>query len=138
MRSAPDPVSRLVIDFDSKHRSHLEGLLQPGETIKGICAATRQQGPFKGGAVAVGVSDRRLLIQPLDRRGESASTVTQPPPAPLAFHRVDLMRLDGDRLAGYAIADHVAVRLKLKTTSGEKLNLMLMGRGPGGRQARRQ
>jgi hypothetical protein len=29
-----------------------------------------------------------------------------------------------------AIADHVAVRMKLKTTTGEKLNLMLM-RGEG-------
>jgi len=51
-------------DFESKHRPHLEGLLHPGEELVGLCAATRQQGMFKGGAVAIGLTDRRLLIQP--------------------------------------------------------------------------
>jgi len=59
-------------DFESKHRPHLEGLLHPGGELVGLSAATRQQGMFKGGAVAIGVTDRRLLIQPLDRRGDAS------------------------------------------------------------------
>jgi hypothetical protein len=80
LEPCPDTILRLVrgtselalvlgsaaIDFDAKHRPHLEGLLEPGEKLTGVCAATRQQGMFKGGAVAVGVADRRLIIQPLD------------------------------------------------------------------------
>jgi hypothetical protein len=45
-----------LADFDSKHRPQLQGLLEPGEKLEGICAASRQQGPFKGGAVAIGAS----------------------------------------------------------------------------------
>jgi hypothetical protein len=118
-----------LTDFDSKHRPHLQGLLQPGEELAGICAASRQQGPFKGGAVAIGISDRRLLIQPLDRRGEVSGEPILIEPQQIASVKA------GGAGGGWAtveaaIADHAAVRLKLKTTDGEKLNLMLM-RGEG-------
>jgi hypothetical protein len=104
-------------------------MLQSGERLEGICAASRQQGPFKGGAVAIGISDRRLLIQPLDRRGEASSE-----PISIEPEEVESAKAGGAG-GGWgtveaAIADHVAVRLKLRTTSGEKLNLMLM-RGEG-------
>jgi hypothetical protein len=118
-----------AIDFDPKHRPHLEALLQPGEQLVGLCAASRQQGPFKGGAVVIGVSNRRLLIEPLDRRGEVTGE-----PISIEPQEIDSVKASGAG-GGWvtveaAIADHVAVRLKLKTTSGEKLNLMLM-RGEG-------
>jgi hypothetical protein len=104
-------------------------LLQPGERLDGICAASRQQGPFKGGAAAIGVSDRRLLVLPLDRRGEVSGE-----PISIQPEEVESAKAGGAG-GGWgtveaAIADHVAVRLKLRTTSGEKFNLMLL-RGEG-------
>jgi hypothetical protein len=116
-------------DFDAKHRPHLEGLLDPGEEMTGVCAASRQQGPFKGGAVAIGITDRRLLVQPLDRRGDASGEAISIEPRQIASAKA------GGAGGGWgtveaAIADQVAVRLKLKTTQGEKLNLMLM-RGEG-------
>ena len=51
------------MDFDSKHRPHLESLLEPGEELLGICAASQQKGLFKGGVVALGVGDRRLIVR---------------------------------------------------------------------------
>jgi hypothetical protein len=58
-----------VTDFDAKLRPRLEALLEPGEALEGVLAASRQKGLFKGGSAAIGVTERRLLIQPLDRRG---------------------------------------------------------------------
>jgi hypothetical protein len=139
----PARLSSPAIDFDAKHRPHLEQLLQPGERLEGICAASRQQGPFKGGAVAIGVSDRRLLVQPLDRRGEASGA-----PISILPEQIESAKAEGAG-GGWgtveaAIADHVAVRLKLRTTTGDKLNLMLMrGKGRvlgklGGGEAQRQ
>jgi len=84
---------------------------------------------LKGGAVILGVTDRRLLVQPLDRRGDpdgGALSITpdevvsaKAGPAGGGWFNVDM-----------AILDHAAVRLQVETTSGEKLKLMLM-RGEG-------
>lgn len=117
------------MDFDTKHRPHLESLLEPGEDLLGICAASRQQGMFKGGSVALGITDRRLIVQPLSRKGEPEGAPISLPPERIASADA------GDAGGGWmtptaAIADHAAVRLKLRTTDGEKVNLMLM-RGEG-------
>ena len=64
------------MDFREKHEPRLQGLLDRGEQLRGICAAT-QQSTFKGRAVAIGVTDRRLLLQPLDRRGEPSGEAQQ-------------------------------------------------------------
>ncbi len=84
---------------------------------------------FKGGAVAIGVTDRRLLIQPLDRRGDASGEAISIEP-----QEIDSVKASGAgggwATVEAAIADHAAVRLKLRTTTGEKLNLMLM-RGEG-------
>jgi hypothetical protein len=47
-----------MTSFDEKHRTMLEGLLEPGETLEGICAASQQQSMFKGRAVAIAVTGR--------------------------------------------------------------------------------
>jgi hypothetical protein len=60
-------------DFSSVVRPHLENALDPGETLAGVCAAT-QQSAFTGRSVAVGVTDRRLLLAPWI--GAAAPTVT--------------------------------------------------------------
>jgi len=46
-----------MADLEAKYRPHLESLLEPGEELRGICVASQQKGLFKGGAVALGVSD---------------------------------------------------------------------------------
>jgi hypothetical protein len=100
-----------------------------GEELRGICVASQQKGMFKGGAVALGVTDRRLLVQSLNRRGE-------PDGEPLSLERSQIESAKAGPAGGgwitvdAAILDHAAVRLQIRTTDGEKLKLMLM-RGEG-------
>jgi hypothetical protein len=49
-------------DFASRARPALEALLAPGETPDGIVVATHQK-TFSGSLYAVGVTDRRVLLQ---------------------------------------------------------------------------
>jgi hypothetical protein len=84
---------------------------------------------FNGGAVAIGVTDRHLLIQPLDRRGDPDAPVQSIAPEQIASAKAgpaggEWFNVDA------VILDHAAVRLQIKTTEGEKLKLMLM-RGEG-------
>src|SRR5436309_8917100 len=53
--------------FAEAARPAVEALLEPGETLLGIVAATHQK-TFSGELYAVGVTERRLLLQPVDRR----------------------------------------------------------------------
>jgi hypothetical protein len=91
--------------------------------------ASQQKSLFKGGSAAIGVTDRRLLIQSLDRRGN-------PVGEPLAITPEEVASAKAGPAGGEwfnveaAILDHAAVRLQIKTTDGEKLKLMLM-RGEG-------
>jgi hypothetical protein len=130
-----------VADIDSKFREHLEA--QAGEDLRGLCVASQQKGMFKGGAVAIGVTDHRLLIQPLDRRGN--------PDGPVQSITADQVASAKAGPAGggwftvdAVVLDHAAVRLEIKTTDGEKLKLMLMhGEGKllgklGGGETQRQ
>ena len=118
-----------MTDFDAKHRPTLERSLAPGEALEGVCAASQQQGLFKGRAVAIGVTDRRLILQPLDRRGDAAGEPGSITPADLADASADGVSGGWPNLAA-ALADRMAVKLTIRTTSGEKLKLMMM-RGEG-------
>jgi hypothetical protein len=117
-----------VPDIDSNYRPRLERLLEPGEELRGLCIAT-QQSTFKGRAVALGVTDRRLLLQPLDRRGDPKDEAESLPPERIASADVEGAG-GGWAEVGPAILDSAAVTLKLRTTDGEKLKLMMM-RGTG-------
>ena len=120
-------LSRLP-DLDQKYRPGLESQLESGEELRGICVASQQKGMFKGGAVAIGVTDRRLLIQPLDRRGEPGGPVQ-----PIAPDEVASAKAGGAGGGWWSvptgILDHAAVRLEIRTTDGEKLKLMVMRSG---------
>jgi hypothetical protein len=118
-----------MADLDSKYRPPLESHLEPGEELQGICVASQQKGLFKGGAVALGVTDRRLLVQSLDRRGEPDGPAESVAPEQIASAKA------GGAGGGWwtvttGILDHAAVRLEIRTTAGDKLKLMLM-RGEG-------
>jgi hypothetical protein len=107
------------------YRPALESQLESGEELRGICIASQQKGLFKGGAAVIGTTDRRLLFQPLDRRGEPDG-----PPQSIAPEQIASAKA-GPAGGGWinvdtAILDHAAVRLEVRTTDGEKLKLMLM------------
>ena len=115
--------------MESKYRPGLESQLESGEELRGICIASQQKGLFKGGAALIGTTGRRLLVQPLDRRGEPDG-----PPQSIAPEQIASAKA-GPAGGGWinvdtAILDHAAVRLEVRTTDGEKLKLMLM-RGEG-------
>ena len=118
-----------MTDFETKHRAALERLLEPGESLDGICAASQQQGMFTGRAVALGVTQRRLILQPLDRRGEAAGEAESVEPGQVASADADGVSGGWPNL-GAVLMDRVAVKLTIKTTGGDKLKLMLM-RGGG-------
>jgi hypothetical protein len=118
-----------VADLDSKYRSHLEAQLEPGEELRGLCVASQQKGMFKGGSAVIGTTDRRLLLQSLDRRGNPDGEPQSILPEGIASVKA------GPAGGGWinvdtAILDHAAVRLQIQTTDGEKIKLMLM-RGEG-------
>jgi hypothetical protein len=117
------------MQVDSKYRPGLEARLESGEELRGICVASQQKSLFKGGAAAIGVTDRRLLIQSLDRRGDPVGEPLSLTPEQIAEAKAG--PAGGEWLSvDAAILDHAAVRLQIKTTDGRKLKLMLM-RGEG-------
>jgi hypothetical protein len=118
-----------IADFDAKHRLLLDAALEPGEELRGVCAANHRQSAFRGRGVAIGVTDRRLLVQPLDCRGDPAGEPDSILPEQVASAKA------GGAGGGWStleagIADHAAVQLRVRTTDGRKLKLMLM-RGEG-------
>jgi hypothetical protein len=118
-----------MADLDAKYRPLFESALDSGEKLGGICVASQQKGMFKGGAVALGVTDRRLLVQSLNRRGDPDGEPYSIEPGQIESTKA------GPAGGGWinvdtAILDHAAVRLQIQTTDGEKLKLMLM-RGEG-------
>jgi hypothetical protein len=123
-----------VGDFDAKLRPHLEGLLGPGETLEGVCAASQQKGLFSGGSVALGVTAGRLLVQPLDRRGAPDGEALALTPQDIAEAKAEGAG-GGWADIGSALMDEHAVKLELRTTAGEKLKLMFMRAEGGGLMA---
>ena len=118
-----------MADLDSKYRPVLTDQLEGGEELRGLCIASQQKSMFKGGSALIGTTDRRLLFQPLDRRGDPDGPIQSILPEQVASAKA------GPAGGGWinvdtAILDHAAVRLQIQTTDGEKLKLMLM-RGEG-------
>jgi len=122
-------------DFDAQLRPHLETLLEPGETLEGICAASRQKGMFGGDSVALGVTTARLLIQPLNRRGVPEGDAIRLAPADIAQAKAEGAG-GGWAEVGAALMDKRAVKLELKTTAGDKQKLMFMRAEGGGLMAK--
>jgi hypothetical protein len=84
---------------------------------------------LKGGSTVIGVTGRRLILQPLDRRGDPEGPARSIAPEQITTARA------GPAGGGWinvdtAILDHAAVRLEIRTSDGEKTRLMLM-RGEG-------
>lgn len=88
-----------------------------------------QSSAFKGRAVAVATTDRRLIVQGLNRKLEADGLAMSIPPERLANAKADGAG-GGWLTVGAVIMDGAAVTLRLRTTDGEKLKLMMM-RGSG-------
>jgi hypothetical protein len=111
-------------DFAERAGRLLRSVLQEGETLQGVIAATHQK-TFSGSLFAIGVTDRRLLLQPLDRhlqaKGELRSI------SPETLQGADLEGAGGDWwTAPAAILDMSALAVTFRTNDGEKLKLLMM------------
>lgn len=129
-------------DLDSNLRAAIEPSLEAGEELRGVCVASQQLSVFKGRQVAIGVTDRRLIVQGMTRRFAADGPAVSLPPERIADASADGAG-GGWIEVGAAIMDHAALTLKLRTTEGEKLKLTLMrGTGPlgglGGGETQRQ
>lgn len=110
----------------------LQGALEPGESLSGIAAATLQK-TFSGGLFAIGVTDRRLLLQQLDRKIQAKDDVVSLPPEALASGGVDGggWLSSGEPFETSDIVDAASVTVQLRTTDGRKFKLMMMQGGDG-------
>jgi hypothetical protein len=117
-----------MADFEEVMRPHLDGALEAGETLEGICAVA-QQSTFRGRSLALGVTDRRLLLVPLDRKGRLGEEVVAIPPERVASAQAQGAG-GGWVEVGPAILDSAAITLKLRTTDGQTYRLSMM-RGTG-------
>ncbi len=115
-------------DFAEIVRPHLEAQLESAETLKGILVATQQK-TFSGKTYVVGVTERRLFLQPVDRRMQPDGPARIVTPETLDEAAAGGAG-GGWWSAGSAILDATAIKVELKTTDGEKLKLMMM-RGTG-------
>jgi hypothetical protein len=112
-------------------RGAVEPGLEAGEQLRGVCVAT-QQSMFKGRMVAIATTDRRLIVQPLTRKFAPDGGPTSILPDRLADASADGAGGGWPEISA-AIMDRAATTVKLRTTDGEKLKLMLMrGTGPLG------
>jgi hypothetical protein len=116
-------------DFATTVRPAVEARLDAGEQLQGLVAATQQK-TFSGQLYAIAVTDRRLLLVPLDRRlqpkGDPTSVTGQ------AVASADLDGAGGGWwTAPQAVLDASALTLRMQTTGGEKFKLMMMQGGTG-------
>jgi hypothetical protein len=118
-----------MADLGSHVRSMIEDWLDDDERLEGVCMAS-QQSTFRGRSVALGVTERRLLVQHLDRRGNAHGH-----PVSLTPDRIAEVKAGGAgggwASAGNVILDQTAARLDLKTADGQKLKLTMMHGGGG-------
>ena len=120
----------------------VDALLEEGEALAGFSVASEQQSVFKGRAVLLVVTDRRLLVQGLDRRGNPSGEPISMPPAEIESAKADGAGGGWPELTA-ALMDGSAIKLKIRLRSGAKHQFMLMrGTGPlgglGGGETQRQ
>jgi hypothetical protein len=107
----------------------LQSLVGDGEQLRGWCLAT-EQSTFSGHTTVVGVTDQRVIIQPVDRK-------FRPKDHPLSIRPDELARASSDG-AGHgwwtapeAVMDAAAISVQLETTTGVKRKLTMMRGGAG-------
>lgn len=114
-----------MADIGEKLGPVVEALLEPGETLEGMCVGS-QSGFMSSKFVVIAVTDRRLIVQETDRKQRPKGEPVSIAPDQLAGATSGLFA--GEGTAG--IMNATSIKLTVKTTSGEKLKLM-MGKGSG-------
>ena len=132
----------MATDIGEKLRPALEPSLDPGEELRGVLVAT-QQSAFKGRMVGIGVTERRLLLQPLNRKFEPTEEASS-----LTPERITEAKAVGAGDEWYNVTlpnlmSGSALTLRMRTADGEKLKLtMASGEGTfgklGGGETQRQ
>lgn len=118
-----------MADLASELHPFAESLLEPGEELLGACVASQQR-RLKGWMVAIAVAPERIVIQRMARGREFKGEGE-----PLSLRREDIAaaRAGGAGTWGASptapIMDRATVELKISTTGGEKMKLMLMRSG---------
>jgi hypothetical protein len=108
----------------------VESLLEPGETLEGMCVGSRQ-GLISGKVVVIAATDRRLIVQETDRK--------QNPKGEPTIVTADQVAKAGTGGFGAgdlqsSIMNATSITIKVKTTDGEKLKLAVAkGGGPLGK-----
>lgn len=99
-------------------------VLQPGEELRGLCAATEVK-TFSGGTRAVVVTDGRVVVQSVDRLWRAKGRPLSIAPADLASVKVS--GLADDWMSGaMSLANDAGYTLRLKLLGGQRLKLVLM------------
>ena len=110
--------------FASKVVPVLEPRLEPGEALRGVAAATYQK-TFSGAMWAIGVTDRRLVFQPLDRKFQP----TGPLRSASAREHLAGAALDGAGDGWWtvpaAIADLHSLILRITLDDGDSVNVTM-------------
>jgi hypothetical protein len=117
-----------VADIGEKLGPVIDALLEPCETLEGMCVGS-QSGFMSSKFVVIAVTDRRLIVQETDRKqrpkGEPVSV------APDELAGASPGRFGGEGTAG--IMNATSQKLTVKTADGQKLKLMMAkGGGPLG------
>jgi hypothetical protein len=105
----------------------LESLLGDGEELRGWCLGT-EQSTFSGHTTILGITERRLVLQPVDRK-------FRPKGDPSSIRPGELARAEADG-AGAAwwnttapVMDAAALVVVFETTNGERRRLTMMRGG---------
>jgi hypothetical protein len=116
-------------DFAVKARPAIEQQLLPDEKLVGIAAATQAK-LFSGQLYAIGATDKRLILQPLDRHIQA-----KPGGLALGPDAIESAKIDGAGggwlTAPNAILDATSVTLELRVRGGDKMKLLMMNGGSG-------
>ncbi len=106
----------------------LDGLLAPGEQLRGWCLGTEQRA-FSGHTTILGITDQRLVLQAVDRKFRPKDDALSIRPGELA--KADAEGAGSDWWTTTAvIMDSAALKVKFETAAGEKRTLTMM-RGTG-------
>ena len=125
-KQSDEPGRERKNDFARLHGDYLRALLEPGEELLGVAAVNWQKNLIKQNVCALGVTRDRLIVQPLDRKGQLGGA------APVFIGRAEIAKASYGGGGGMGssptslIMDSASIEVKLKTTGGEKYKFMLM------------
>ncbi len=115
-----------MADVGEKIGPVIEPLLEPGETLEGMCVGSRSTF-MSSKFVVIAATDRRLIVQETDRKQRAKGEPVSVTPDQLA----------GSSTGGFGAGDlqssimnSTSMKVTVKTTSGEKIKLM-MAKGGG-------